>query len=151
MASTALSDVREEPFPAPSKLANGTVNGVPTQVSCTNFADKILLTISQEGRLSQWVQVPLAAPSPALVDMATPRAELSALPSLHLTPKTLLGGGGQDRETLGQLYAAQIASHLALRNPDDRRTLVVGLGITKFDDQSREAFFDVLELVTQAL
>ncbi|KAG8158807.1 hypothetical protein KVR01_011250 [Diaporthe batatas] len=151
MASTTSSDVREEPFPAPSKLANGTVNGVPTQVSCTNFADKILLTISQEGRLSQWVQVPLAAPSPALVDMAMPRAELSALPSLHLTPKTLLGGGGQDRETMGQLYAAQIASHLALRNPDDRRTLLVGLGITKFDDQSREAFFDLLELVTQAL
>lgn len=97
------------------------------------------------------VQVPLSAPSPALVDMAMPRAELSALPSLHLTPKTLLGGGGQDRETMGQLYAAQIASHLALKNPDDRRTLVVGLGITKFDDQSREAFFDVLELVTQAL
>lgn len=55
MASSTSTDVREEPFPAPSKLANGTVNGVPTQVSCTNFADKILLTISQEGRLSQWV------------------------------------------------------------------------------------------------
>ncbi|KAI3396375.1 hypothetical protein diail_12265 [Diaporthe ilicicola] len=151
MASLASTDVREEPFPAPSKLANGIVNGIPTQVSCTNFADKILLTISQEGRLSQWVQVPLSAPSPALVDMAMPRAELSALPSLHLTPKTLLGGGGQNRETIGQLYAAQIASRLALRNADDRRTLLVGLGLTKFDDQSREAFFDVLELVTQAL
>lgn len=110
----------------------------------------IIVYIWSTYEISQ-VQVPLSAPSPALVDMAMPRAELSALPSLHLTPKTLLGGGGQDRETLGQLYAAQIASHLALRNPDDRRTLVLGLGLTKFDDQSREAFFDVLELVTQAL
>lgn len=80
-----------------------------------------------------------------------PRAELSALPSLHLTPKTLLGGGGEDRETLGQLYAAQIASHLTLRNPDDRRTLVLGLGLQTFDAGSREAFFDVLELVIKAL
>lgn len=80
-----------------------------------------------------------------------PKAELSALPSLHLSPKTLLGGGGQDRETLGQLYAAQIASHLALRNPEDRRTLVLGLGLRNFDAESREAFFDVLELVIRAL
>ncbi|KAK7731726.1 hypothetical protein SLS53_008670 [Cytospora paraplurivora] len=145
------SDTRDEPFPAPSKEAIGTVNGIETEVSCINFADKILLTISQDGRLSQWIQVPLSAPSPALVDMAMPRAELSALPSLHLSPKTLLGGGGQDRETLGQLYAAQIASHLALRNPEDRRTLVLGLGLRKFDAESREAFFDILELVIRAL
>ncbi|ROW09106.1 hypothetical protein VPNG_05725 [Cytospora leucostoma] len=145
------SDTRDEPFPAPSKEAIGTVNGIETEVSCINFADKILLTISQDGRLSQWIQVPLSAPSPALVDMAMPRAELSALPSLHLSPKTLLGGGGQDRETIGQLYAAQIASHLALRNPEDRRTLVLGLGLRKFDTESREAFFDILELVIRAL
>lgn len=49
------TEIREEPFPAPSKQATGTVNGVETEVSCTNFADKILLTISQDGRLSQWV------------------------------------------------------------------------------------------------
>lgn len=83
--------------------------------------------------------------------MALPRAEFGALPSLHLTPKTLLGGGGEEREALGQLYAAQIASHLALRNPEDRRTLVLGLGLSKFDSESRDAFFDVLELVLKAL
>lgn len=146
-----MAETREEPFPAPSKQASGTVNGIATEVCSINFADKIMLTISQDGRLSQWIQVPLSAPSPALVDMAMPRAELSALPALHLTPKTLLGGGGQDRETLGQLYAAQIASHLALRNPEDRRTLVLGLGLRKFDAESRDAFFDVLELVLKAL
>lgn len=83
--------------------------------------------------------------------MSLPRAELSLLPSLHLTPTTLLGGGGEDRETMGQLCAAQIASHLALRNPDDRRTLVLGLGLRKFDSENREAFFDIIELVLKAL
>lgn len=97
------------------------------------------------------MQVPLSAPSPALVDMSLPRAELSLLPSVHLEPKTLVGGGGQDRETIGQLYAAQIASHLALRNPDDRRTLVLGIGLQKFDPESREGFFDIIELVLQVL
>lgn len=168
----ATTGVREEPFPAPSRHAKGQVNGVQTEVSCTNFADKILVTISQDGRLAQWVsteirtdcqreacqltqypqvQVPLSAPSPALVDMSLPRGDMSLLPSLHLTPKTLLGGGGEDRETLGQLYAAQIASHLVLRNPDDRRTLLLGLGMRKFNSESREGFFDIMELVLGAL
>lgn len=54
-----VTDVREETFPARSREANGLVNGVATEVTATNFADKILITISQEGRLSQWVTKPL--------------------------------------------------------------------------------------------
>jgi proteasome assembly chaperone 3 len=83
-----------------------------------------------------------------MVDMAIPSNDLALLPSTHLTPKTILGGGGEDRETLGQLYAAQIASQLSTRAPDDRRTLVVGLGLQKLDT-AREAFFDLVELVQQ--
>jgi len=82
--------------------------------------------------------------------MALPGAGLSALPSTHLTPKTLVGSGGEERETLGHLYASQIASHLALRNPDDKRTLLLGLGMEKVEGGG-EAFFDLLELVLQVL
>jgi proteasome assembly chaperone 3 len=80
--------------------------------------------------------------------MALP--SLGALPSTHLTPKTLLGGGGESRETLGQLLAAQIASHISLRNSDDRRTLLLGLGLSK-GEIGREAFFDVVELVQRVV
>lgn len=110
-----------------------------------------VLTIYVYIKMAFQVQVPLSAPSPALVEMSLPRAELSLLPSVHLDPKTLVGGGGQDRETVGQLYAAQIASHLALRNPDDRRTLLLGLGLRTFDSENREGFFDLIELVLKAL
>lgn len=96
------------------------------------------------------IQVPLSAPSPAIVDMALAGAGQGTLPSTHLTPTTLLGGGGEERETLGQLYAAQIASHLSVRDPEDRRTLVLGLGLGRVD-AAREAFFDVLELVQRVL
>lgn len=44
------------PFPATTKQAAGLVNGVQTAVSSIYFADKILLTVSQGGRLSQWVR-----------------------------------------------------------------------------------------------
>lgn len=51
----ANTGVRTDSFPAPSKQAFGTVNGVPTEVSRLSFSDKILIAVSQEGRLSQWV------------------------------------------------------------------------------------------------
>ncbi|PFH59303.1 hypothetical protein XA68_12566 [Ophiocordyceps unilateralis] len=110
----------------------------------------ILLTISQQGRLSQWIQVPLSASSASIVEMTLPSLGNDLLPSTHLTPTTLLGGGGGDRETIGQLYAAQIASHLSLRSPDDRRILVLGLGLVK-PDKERETFFDLFELARKVL
>lgn len=82
--------------------------------------------------------------------MTLPGAGNGLLPSTHLTPFTLLGGGGEERETLGQLYAAQIASFLAMRDPDDRRTLVLGLGLLTVDTQ-RETFFDLFELAQKVL
>ncbi|KAL3957450.1 hypothetical protein ACCO45_008028 [Purpureocillium lilacinum] len=146
----ASSDVREDGFPVPSRRASGLVNGVATEVTSLSFSDKILVTISQEGRLSQWVQVPLTGSAAGLVEMTLPTASHGLMPSTHLTPKTLLGGGGDDRETLGQLYAAQIASRLSLQSPEDRRTLVLGLGLIKVDTE-REAFFDLFELAQKVL
>ena len=58
-----VPDVREDEFPAPSRETAGTVGEVPTQITRLDFSDKILLTISQRGRLSQWVHHPLS-PSP---------------------------------------------------------------------------------------
>jgi len=49
------SGVEPTRFPATSKQAAGLVNGTPTNVASVYFADKILITISQGGRLSQWV------------------------------------------------------------------------------------------------
>lgn len=68
------------------------------------------------------------------------------LPLTHLTPTTLLGGGGEDRETLGHLYAAQIASLISTRNAEEKRSVLVGLGLQKID-MGREAFFDLLDLI----
>ncbi|KAL2025100.1 hypothetical protein VTK56DRAFT_102 [Thermocarpiscus australiensis] len=142
--------VREELFPTPSRRTTGTVNGVPTEVESLSFSDKIVITVSQGGRLAQWIQVPLSAPSSASVDMALPGAGLSALPSNHLTPKTLVGAGSEERQTTGHLYASQIASHLSLRDPNERRTLLLGLGLEKVEGGG-EAYFDLLELVQQVL
>lgn len=55
-----------------------------------------------------------------------------------------------DRETQGQLYACQIASAIAVKYPDEKRLLVVGLGLDKAD-VDRDAFFGVVDLVLQCL
>ncbi|KAG0648389.1 hypothetical protein D0Z07_5111 [Hyphodiscus hymeniophilus] len=143
--------VEPSPFPAKTKQAAGLVNGVQTNVSSVYFADKILITISQGGRLSQWIQVPLSSASPTSFDTALPSdPDGDMLPLGHLTPKTLLGGGGEQRETVGHLYASQIASTIATRTPEENRTVLVGLGLQKVDLE-REAFFDLLELVQKII
>ena len=43
------------PYPAKTRQAAGLVNGVPTDIMFMSFADKIMVTITQEGRLAQWV------------------------------------------------------------------------------------------------
>ncbi|KAI5295811.1 hypothetical protein KEM55_006038, partial [Ascosphaera atra] len=45
---------RDQPYPATTKLADGMVNGIDTTVMSMNFADRIMITISQNGRLGQW-------------------------------------------------------------------------------------------------
>lgn len=47
--------IQQSPFPAKTKHVQGTVNGTSTAISSMYFSDKILITISQAGRLSQWV------------------------------------------------------------------------------------------------
>ena len=46
------------PFPAQTKQAVGEVAGIKTDVTSISFADKIMITITQGGRLAQWVRVP---------------------------------------------------------------------------------------------
>lgn len=96
------------------------------------------------------VQVPLSSASPTSFDTALPSDAEDMLPLEHLTPKTLLGARGDERETIGHLYASQIASLIATRNPEDMRTVLVGFGLPKID-MKREAFFDMMELVQQVI
>lgn len=42
-------------YPATTKQAAGHIDGILTDVTCTSFSDKILITITQAGRLAQWV------------------------------------------------------------------------------------------------
>lgn len=68
----------------------------------------------------------------------------------HIQPKTLLGAGGDERETMGQTIASQIASLITKRDPEEQRTVVVGIGLLK-PELDRSAWFDLLEMIAKAL
>lgn len=53
--SLLSGDMGNLPFPAQTKQAAGVVRGVQSNVMVVSFSDKILVTISQSGRLAQWV------------------------------------------------------------------------------------------------
>ena len=77
-------------------------------------------------------------------------SEDDMLPTPHLTATSLLGNSTQERETIGKLYAAQIASMLATKSPDETRTIIFGFGLEQAE-VSREQFFDLLNLVAKCL
>ncbi|KAF2238319.1 hypothetical protein EV356DRAFT_507420 [Viridothelium virens] len=149
-------DLMTEPFPARTKTAAGEINGIHTEIISVAFADKILITVSQGGRLAHWMHVPLdsAAPDASAMHFSEGNGASSEntdlLPMTHLTATTVLGGTVPERDTVGQLYATQIASAIATKDPAERRLLVIGLGLEEVDS-SRDTFMDTMELVLQCL
>ena len=98
------------------------------------------------------IHVPLDSSDPNFADQYMPSGsdEDALLPMAHLSPKTLLGGSTSERETVGRLYATQIASAIVARNPEEKRTVLVGLGLSKFEAR-REVFYDTVDLLTRCL
>ncbi|OJJ81903.1 uncharacterized protein ASPGLDRAFT_131760 [Aspergillus glaucus CBS 516.65] len=140
------------PFPATTKQAAGNINGVQTEVVYIEFADKILVTISQKGRLAHWLHVPLENKNPGTegFHMIPDSSEDSLLPINNLTATSVLGGRVPGQETIGQLYARQIASAIVTKSPDENRLLIVGLGLDTAE-ADRDVFFGIIELVLQCV
>ncbi|KAL4898576.1 hypothetical protein BDV59DRAFT_6406 [Aspergillus ambiguus] len=140
------------PFPAATKQAAGVVKGIQTDVMRISFSDRILITISQKGRLGHWLHVPMENRNPGTEGMHTfsDSGDDSLLPLSSLTATSLLGGRAPGHDTVGQLYARQIASAIAMKNPSEKRLLVVGLGL-ETADADRDVFFDIIDLVLRCI
>lgn len=72
------------------------------------------------------------------------------LPLTGLTATPLVGARGTERETVGQLYASQIASAIATKNSNEKRLLIVGLGLENYV-ADRDVFFGVVDLILQCI
>ena len=157
MATTTTTppySVQPSPFPAKSKTSTGIANNTPTTVSTLTFTDKLLLTISQAGRLTHWVHVPLATAS---ADPMNPGhylpldSENALLPRHDLTATTVLGGTKREDEVVGQTLATTIASAILMKRPGEQRLLVVGLGLENASTMGRSGFEEIVGLVLDCL
>ncbi|OCL12915.1 hypothetical protein AOQ84DRAFT_284129 [Glonium stellatum] len=168
MADQEPYDIIPTPFPARTKIASGAVNGIETTVTSIYFEDKIMITITQSGRLAHWAHVSLDAlsptgsanlPSTSISYDDEDSTPLDLLPLSQLTATTILGGTIPEIDTLGQLCATQIASAIATKDPRERRMVVVGLGLEKDmakrtiggTQEAREGFSEILGLVLGVL
>lgn len=52
----APTNIPSTSYPATTKQAAGYIHGILTDVMSTSFSDKIMITITQKGRLAQWVR-----------------------------------------------------------------------------------------------
>ncbi|CAI9631721.1 hypothetical protein GT037_002966 [Alternaria burnsii] len=156
MAAPTTSDdytVTPTPYPARTSTSTSIIKSIKTTATTVNFADKILITVTQNGRLAHWVHVPLdiSATDASMTSNASlerdeddPNSDL--LPMHHLTATNILGGTIAELDVLGQTLATQIASAIKQRDDRETRMVVVGMGLDK-SMVGREAFSELIGLV----
>lgn len=76
--------------------------------------------------------------------------EDALLPTARFQPRTILGAGSSDREMMGQLYASQLASMITTKNPEEQRSLLLGLGLAKVD-MDRDVFLEIVNLALEVI
>ncbi|KAK5107645.1 hypothetical protein LTR62_000926 [Meristemomyces frigidus] len=164
MATSALAaagqnetSITPSPFPAPSKTTSGLCATHPTTITRISFTDKLLLTISQSGRLSHWVHVPLSSAAnvetlqSTAVSSGAAGGDNALLPRSDLTATTVLGGTKEGAEVVGCTLAVMIASAILVKRPGEARLLVLGLGLVEGGGMGRREFEEVVGLVLDVL
>ncbi|OAL01693.1 hypothetical protein IQ06DRAFT_272470 [Phaeosphaeriaceae sp. SRC1lsM3a] len=144
-------------YPARTKTSSASIKGHQTTATALSFADKILITVTQDGRLAHWVHVPLdiAATDASMAsypyhDREDDDPVSDLLPMHHLTATTILGGTIPELEILGQTLATQIASAIKTRDERETRTVVLGMGLDKTMAQ-RDEFSELIGLVLEVI
>jgi len=138
------------------------IASVPTNVLLQSYADRVLVLVTQLGKVGALIQASLPSGNISLVnqpdDEEQPPAEASPYPplpppppSITLTP--LLGATGD--QPLLSLYAAQIATLVWSSEADAlagaARPVVVGLALKGGEREDREVFHGIMKLVREVL
>ncbi|KAI0664645.1 hypothetical protein C8Q70DRAFT_1048865 [Cubamyces menziesii] len=146
------------------------IDGVQTDVLIQAFADRILVLVTQLGKVGSLIQASMPSTMPLLPAPPPDPEQPNVLPlpvpppSLQLTP--LLGSAPSERiQTLHSLYASQIATLVwtleeASVLETDRRPVIVGIALAKspepahsseLSDHDRTVFRGVMDLVRELL
>ncbi|RPB04988.1 hypothetical protein L873DRAFT_1664972 [Choiromyces venosus 120613-1] len=86
-----MDSVLKSPFPASTKKAPSVIDRICSESTVVYFADKIMITISQNSMLAQFYHVPLDTNNSALIGTQSVEDEDGLLLLTHQIPTTLLG------------------------------------------------------------
>ncbi|KAF4578812.1 Proteasome Assembly Chaperone [Pleurotus pulmonarius] len=126
------------------------IDGQNTDVLLQYYADRILVVVTQFGKVGGLIQASIPSTAPLLVPSDAPHADEDQLPqpppSIQLTP--LMGSAQSDHmHTLNSLYASQIATLVWLAEEEalrpTRRNVVVGLALRRTDSETMPGLIDV--------
>ncbi|KAF9155774.1 hypothetical protein DFQ26_009633 [Actinomortierella ambigua] len=128
------------PFPLQNKQAAALVNGKHTEVLVTAFSDKILILVSQYGKVGsllhttvdnpQEMQRPQTTYSP--YDPAYSEERDGSNLRLATTNTTFLLGAGSStskKAQLYQVYTSHVAQMIVHQNPQETRSIVFSLAL----------------------
>ncbi|KAF7304822.1 hypothetical protein MKEN_01196300 [Mycena kentingensis (nom. inval.)] len=133
------------------------LDGIQTDVLLQLFSDRILVLVTQLGKVGNLIQAAIPNTIP-LAPPASPNELPEPSPAIQLTP--LLGNAPTPHmQTLHSLYAAQIATIMwTTASPLDvtRRSVVVGIALkpSQSDDETlsqreRDVFAGVMSMVAE--
>ncbi|CAG8459758.1 25937_t:CDS:2 [Gigaspora rosea] len=125
-------------FPLQTKQAARVINGVHTETLITGFQDKILVIITQYGKVGSLAYVTF--------DSLSSKSISSFSTNVTTDVNFLLGGFS----SLYQFYALHIATIIANENPNDRRSLVIGLALkdaVNEEDVDNKEIINCIELM----
>jgi len=147
--------------------ASKELNEIPTDVLIQSYADRILVLVTQMGKVGNLIQasipdtVPLLPPPPS--HPSNPNRLLLPPPPAAIQLTYLLGGSSSEHmQTLHSLYAAQIATILWTHESQtalepSRRSIVVGValrgrdGDADADKRERAVFEGVMSMLQELL
>lgn len=144
----AVPKIEETPYPVSTRTSTTLIASTPITAALHPFTDKLLLLLhpTSTGKLTHWLHVPLASPTPqdpttAGSSITNPDEGNELLPLSHLTATTVLGGTKSEEEVLGQTLAVMVGSAILTKRPAEERLLVIGLGLPQgFAGGQREGF-----------
>jgi len=137
------------------------IEGISTTVVVQHFADRVLVLVTQLGKVGNLIQASLPSTTP-LIPPSQPDVLPTPPTAIQLT--TLLGSAPSDHmRILHSLYASQIATIVWLQGSTNaegsRRSVVVGLALkplkdaddTEITDGQRKTFYGIMEMLQQLL
>ncbi|KAF9964466.1 hypothetical protein BGZ70_006426 [Mortierella alpina] len=114
----------DTPFPLINKQAARTIQGKHTEVLVSSYADKILILVSQYGKVGSIIHTSIDQQS---LTSSTTASELAAT-----TSSFFLGAGSSvsKKTQLYQVYASHISQMIHHQNPAETRSVVLSLALS---------------------